>query len=380
MSRRILLSSPDVDDSDRQALIRAFDSGWIAPLGPEVDAFEAELAAYCGRGHAVALASGTAALHLGLLTLGVQPGDVVLTSSMTFAATTNAVTYPGAQPVLVDADRTGSISVELLREAAADQRAQGKRIAAIVPVDLLGRVVDHDAIAEIADEFEVPVFSDAAESLGATLGGRPSASYGKAAVASFNGNKIITTSGGGAFLSDDKALCDRVRYLSTQARQPVIWYEHTDIGYNYRMSNLLAGLGRNQLAKLPEMMARRRATRAWYGELFAGVAGVELFGGTGEHGPGTYDNCWLTSIIVDPGEAGFTATELRIWLDERGIESRPLWKPMHLQPVYADAPAYVDGTGEWLFDNGLSLPSSSALTDADKDRIGAEITAFVESR
>ncbi len=377
MASRIFLSSPDVGPAEADAVARAMASGWIAPLGPEVDAFEAELAAFCGRRHAVALSSGTAALHLGLLTLGIGPGDLVATSTMTFAATANAIAYTGAEPVFVDADVSGNMNPDLLAQALDDY---GDRVKAVVPVDLLGKVVDHGRIDAIAARFGVPVFSDAAESLGATFEGRPAASYGVAAAVSFNGNKIMTTSGGGALLTDDEALAARVRYLATQARQPVVHYEHTDIGYNYRLSNVLAALGRAQLERLPAMMERRRQLRLHYGELFAGVSGVSLFGepsGADDQDAATFDNFWLTSILVDPDAAGFTADDLRVALAKSDIEARPLWKPMHLQPVFAGARAVVDGTSERLFRTGLSLPSGSVLAPEQVARVDAAIGAFL---
>lgn len=379
VSGRIHLSSPDVGVPEEEAIVRAVRSGWIAPLGPEVDAFETELAAYGGREHAVALSSGTAALHLGLLTLGVGPGDVVLTSSVTFAATANAITYTGADPVFIDCDETGNMDPELLRSAFEALDREGRRVSAVVPVDLLGKVAAHERIAEIAAPRGVPVLSDAAESLGATRNGNPSASFGLAAAVSFNGNKIMTTSGGGALLTDDEEFAARVRYLATQARQPVVHYEHTDIGFNYRLSNILAALGRAQLARLDEMIERRRLHRIHYRSLFAGVPGVEIFGEpSGADGGESRDNFWLTSILIDPAEAGFSAEELRLSLASTNIEARPLWKPMHLQPVFASARSFVNGTGERMFRGGLSLPSGSVLTGHDVGRVDAAISAFLE--
>lgn len=379
MSERIYLSSPDVTDLEEAALVRAIRSGWVAPLGPEVDAFEAELAELCGREHAVALSSGTAALHLGLLNLGVRPGDAVMTSSMTFAATANAVTYANATPVFVDCDQTGSINPELLAKGIRDQLDRGNRVSAIVPVDLLGKVVDHDAIRAIADEHGIPVLSDAAESLGATRNGQPSASFGVAAAVSFNGNKIMTTSGGGALLTDEGDMAQRTRYLATQARQTAVHYEHTEIGYNYRLSNLLAALGRAQLSRLGAMIERRRQHRMAYGELFADVDGVEIFGKPdGAEGGDTVDNFWLTSIVIDPTVAGWDSSALMQFVAEDNIEARPLWKPMHVQPVFADNPRYVDGTSERLFAQGLSLPSGSALTAEQFTRVTKQIHRFLE--
>ena len=381
MTDRIFLSSPDVTQAEEDALVRSFRSNWNAPLGPEVDALESELAEYTGRAHAVALSSGTAALHLGLLNLGVGPGDLVPTSSLTFAATANAITYTGAEPVFVDADESGNMNPALLEQALTTLRREGHEIKAVVPVDLLGKTADHAAIGRIAADHGAVVLSDAAESLGATRDGKQSAAYGVAAAVSFNGNKIMTTSGGGALLTDDEEMAARTRYLATQARQPVVHYEHTDIGYNYRLSNILAALGRAQLDRLEEMIERRRALRIRYRELFAAVPGVEMFGEpSGVDGGPTRDNFWLSSILVDPDAAGFTAEDLRVHLAGQDIEARPLWKPMHLQPVFAGRRAFTDGTGERLFTTGLSLPSGSVLDDSSISRVVESITSFLESR
>jgi len=380
MSGRVYLSPPDVTAVEEEALLRAIRSGWIAPLGPEVEAFEQELATYSGRRHAVALSSGTAALHLGLLTLGIGPGDLVLTSTMTFAATANAITYTGAEPVFVDSDDSGNMNPELLEHAFEDLARQGLRPSAIVPVDLLGKVVDHARIDAIAAAHGVPVLSDAAESLGALRDGRPSGSFGQSAAVSFNGNKIMTTSGGGALLTDDPDQAARVRYLATQARQPVVHYEHTDIGYNYRLSNLLAALGRAQLGRLGGMIQRRRDHRRFYGELVQELPGVALFGEpSGWDGGTTRDNCWLTSILIDPEVAGFDRIRLADALAADHLEARPLWKPMHVQPVFSGLRAYVDGTAEGLFEVGLSLPSGSALSDSERQRV-ADVVLRVAAR
>ncbi len=378
MTERIYLSSPDVTQLEEDALVRAIRSGWVAPLGPEVDAFEEELAEYTGRKHAVALSSGTAALHLALLNLGAGPGDLVLTSTLTFAATANSIKYTGAEPVFVDCDETGNMNPDLLEEAFATLESEGRHVKAVVPVDLLGKVVDHERIDAIAAQHGVPVLSDAAESLGAVRDGRSSASFGVAAALSFNGNKIMTTSGGGALLTDDEEMAQRTRYLATQARQPVVHYEHTDVGYNYRMSNILAALGRAQLSRLDDMIERRRQHRVRYRELFQDVPGVTMFGEpSGADGGDTRDNFWLTSIVVDAEHAGFTAEELRLHLAEQNIEARPLWKPMHMQPVYGEHRAFVDGTSERLFHAGLSLPSASALDETQSARVSDSITQFL---
>ncbi|WP_349899470.1 DegT/DnrJ/EryC1/StrS family aminotransferase [Parafrigoribacterium soli] len=370
------MSSPDVGELEEAAVVRAMRSGWIAPLGPDVDAFEAELAARVGVAYGVALSSGTAALHLGLLGLGVGAGDVVVTSTMTFAATANAITYTGAEPFFVDCElETGNMDPELLRSALKQLADAGETVAAIVPVDLLGKAVNYTEILAIADEHGIPVLADAAESLGASHLGKQAGSFGRASVVSFNGNKVMTTSGGGMLLTNDHDLASRAHYLSTQARQSVSHYEHVDIGYNYRMSNLLAALGRAQLSRLDEMIARRRTMRERYRELFSEVNGVEIFGGTND----ADDNCWLTSIVVDSSATGWTPAELSTALLEDNIESRPLWKPMHLQPVFAGARSVTNGNSEQLFKTGLTLPSGSALGGGEIDRVLTRVRDFMDS-
>ncbi|MGF2948873.1 DegT/DnrJ/EryC1/StrS family aminotransferase [Microbacterium alcoholitolerans] len=374
MNERIYMSSPDVGQLEEDAVVAAMRSGWIAPLGPDVDAFERELAARVGVAHGVALSSGTAALHLGLLTLGVGPGDIVLTATMTFAATANAIVYTGAEPYFIDADPTsGNMDPNLLREALAALRASGERVAGIVPVDLLGKAVDYTSILAIAEEYEVPVLADAAESLGATHSEGAAGSFGRASVVSFNGNKIMTTSGGGMLLTDDEHFAQEVRYLATQARQPVVHYEHTDIGYNYRMSNLLAALGRAQLSRLDEMIAKRREMRQLYKQLFADLDGVEVFGADDDED----DNVWLTSILVDSEVTGWAPSDLSAALAFDNIESRPLWKPMHLQPIFAGSRGTLNGVSENLFKIGLTLPSGSALTDEQRERVLTIISRYL---
>jgi len=376
VSKRIYMSSPDVTELERDYLLGALASGWVAPLGPDVDAFEREMAEYVGRSHAVALSSGTAALHLALLAHGIGRGDVVLTSSMTFAATTNAILYTGAVPFFVDSEATsGNIDPAGVHEAIHRLAERGLRPAALLPVDLLGRCAAYEDLQPVADDLGVPLISDAAESLGASRSGRRAGSYGHSAAVSFNGNKIMTTSGGGMLLTDDPMIAERARYLATQARQPVAHYEHTEIGYNYRLSNLLAAFGRAQLARLPEMLVRRRAIRERYRQLFRTHEGVRVLGGDDRE-----DNCWLTSIVVDPTVTGWTGAELSSWLGEDDIESRPLWKPMHLQPAYEAYDVVVNGNAEYLFRHGLTLPSGSVLTEDDLERVTTRIVDFLESR
>lgn len=372
---RIFLSAPDVGELESKYVAEAIASGWVAPAGPDLNEFESEVARRVSITHAVALSSGTAGLHLGLLALDVSPGDVVITSTMTFAATANAITYVGAKPYFVDSSReTGNVDVALMAEAASQVQASGRRIGALLPVDLLGKCGDMDALATLAADLGVPLLVDAAEAMGASFGGRAAGSFGDASVLSFNGNKIMTTSGGGMFLTGDAELASRVRYLSTQARQPFKHYEHIDIGYNYRLSNILAALGRAQLARLDQSLARRRQIRESYRAAFAGIAGVSIFGGDD-----SFDNCWLTSIIVEES-AGWTPAQLCEYLDERDIESRPMWKPMHLQPVFSDSERLVNGNAEWLFEHGLTLPSGSGMNEANINRILEAISSFLAER
>jgi len=357
-------------------VLTAIRSGWVAPLGPEVDAFESEMAHRVGVTHAVALSSGTAALHLGLLCLGVGPGDVVITSTMTFAATANAIVYTGAEPFFVDSlPLTGNMDPHLLSQAIGQLTAQGRNIGAILPVDILGKAANYTEILDVADRHNIPVLADAAESLGARHAGRPAGSFGAAAAISFNGNKIMTTSGGGMLVTNSQEIADQARYLATQARQPVAHYEHTDIGYNYRMSNILAALGRVQLRRLDSMIARRHTWRQAYRDLFSPIDGVEIFGGTHDE----HDNAWLTAILVDEATTGWSPHALRTHLAEARIESRPLWKPMHLQPVFHHAQALTNGTAERFFTRGLTLPSGSSMSDDDFATVVDAISSFVSS-
>ena len=365
---RIFLSQADVTEVEERYVLDALRSGWVAPLGPDVDAFEAEVAERVGVAGALALSSGTAALHLALMELGAGPGTAVVLPSMTFAASANAVAYTGADPVFVDAQASdGNVDPELLVEAVDTLRAEGTTVAAVMTVDLFGRCCDYAYIAAALDERGVPLLEDAAEALGASQHARPAGSFGRAAALSFNGNKIMTTSGGGMLVSDDLDLLARARYLATQARQPVAWYEHTEIGYNYRLSNLLAALGRGQLSRLDTMIARRRAIRVAYTEGLADLAGVRILGRSGGR-TDAEDNCWLTTVVL--------GTEVRVPVDEviaalgaADIEARYLWKPMHLQKVFGGARAFTTGTSEQLFATGVNLPSGSILTDDDVARV-----------
>ncbi|WP_210502997.1 DegT/DnrJ/EryC1/StrS family aminotransferase [Nocardioides xinjiangensis] len=350
---------------EQEYVMRAMRSGWVAPAGPDLDAFEAEVAARVGVDHAVGLASGTGALHLALVSWGVGPGDVVPVSTFTFAATVNAIRYVGAEPFFVDCDETGNMSPVLLQDAVDQLRTRGRSVPAIVPVDMLGKCVDYATIGEIAVGAGARLLCDAAESFGATYRGKPAGSFGDASVISFNGNKIMTTSGGGMLLTNDAALAQHVRKLSTQAREPLPHYEHTEIGYNYRLSNILAAMGRAQLVRLDDMLKRRREWRERYRALLADQPGVSILGGADDAG----DNCWLTAIVVDPDTSAWTAADLGAALDRANVETRPVWKPMHLQPVSEGLRGTLDGTSERLFAHGLTLPAGSVLTDSEFERI-----------
>jgi dTDP-4-amino-4,6-dideoxygalactose transaminase len=363
---RILLSPPDVGALEQDYVMRAMRSGWVAPAGPDLDAFETEVAARVGVPHAVGLASGTAALHLALVSWGVGPGDVVPVSTFTFAATVNAIRYVGAEPFFVDCDEeSGNMSAALLEQALASLRADGRSAPVVVPVDLFGKAANYSSLVPIAAAAGVKVLSDAAEALGATHHGSPAGSFGDAAVLSFNGNKIMTTSGGGMLLTNDRALADHVRKLSTQAREPVPHYEHVEVGYNYRLSNILAAMGRAQLVRLDDMIARRREWRERYRALFADSPGVRILGGRDDAG----DNCWLTPVVVDPDVSSWSAADLSAALDRANVETRPVWKPMHLQPVSQGLRGVLDGTSERIFERGLTLPAGSVLSDSEFERI-----------
>ncbi len=344
---------------ERKLLCDAFDSNWIAPLGPHVDAFEEELAHVVGAKHAVALSSGTAALELSLRVLGVGPGDHVIVSSLTFAASANAVHHVGAIPVFVDSEPSSwNLDPALVAEAMAAVPCK-----AILAVDLYGQCADYDRLREVCGD--VPILEDAAEALGATYKTKHAGTLGRLGVFSFNGNKIITTSGGGMVVGDDAAMITRIRYLATQARKPSPHYEHEEVGYNYRLSNLLAAVGRGQLRVLPDRVARRRAINARYRQLLGDVPGIS-FMPEASWGRST---CWLTCIVIDPQRFGADREHVRIALERAEIEARPVWKPMHLQPVYRSHRMFGRGVADALFADGLCLPSGSSMSDPDVDRV-----------
>jgi dTDP-4-amino-4,6-dideoxygalactose transaminase len=369
---RIYLSPPHVTGREAELVADAIASNWIAPLGPHVDAFEAELAAVAGVEHAVALSSGTAALHLALVVLGIGAGDEVACSGFTFAASANAVTYSGATPFFVDATaETWTIDPDLLDRAIASRRDAGAAVRAVVAVDLYGQCCDYDALQEVCARHDVVLVQDAAESLGATYRGAPAGGQGALAAFSFNGNKIITTSGGGMLVSANRDWVEHARKLSTQAREPVPHYEHVEIGFNYRMSNLLAALGRAQLESLPERVATRRQIRDRYVELLGDVRGISFM----PEAPYGTTNAWLTCILIDPAAFGADRETVRLALEAEDIEARPLWKPMHLQPIFASHHAFGGDVSGRVFERGLCLPSGSSLSDEDQDRVVATLLA-----
>jgi len=351
---------------ERELLMDAFDSNWIAPLGPHVDGFETEISAQCGSPDAAALASGTAGLHLALHLCGVGPGERVLTSSLTFAATTNAIMYLDAVPVLIDSERVSwNLDPNLLEDAMRTLERRGKRPAAVLAVDLYGQTIDADAIADVCARYEVPLIEDAAEALGATHGERAAGMLGDIGVFSFNGNKIITCGGGGMLVARDPNVVAKARFLSTQARDPAPHYQHSTVGYNYRLSNLLAAVGRGQLAQLDHIVSTRRAIREGYRERLADREGIELM----PEAPWGRMNCWLTVVTIDPDRAGTDREAMRLAAVARDIEARPVWKPMHLQPVFADLECWGGDVATDLFERGLCLPSGTGMSEDDLDRV-----------
>jgi dTDP-4-amino-4,6-dideoxygalactose transaminase len=376
-NNRIYLSSPHMSGREMGYINEAFDENWIAPLGPNVNLFEKTLGDYLGKGHVAALSSGTAAVHLALLLLGTGPGDIVIVQSFTFSATVNPVIYCGATPVFVDSEPdTWNMDPDLLEEAiikcmrgdlVPGTGASGPaRIKAVIPVHLYGMPANMDKITGIARKYGIPVIEDAAEALGSRYKGLPAGSFGDMGILSFNGNKIITTSGGGALVSDNETLIKKARFLATQARDDAPHYQHSEIGYNYRMSNIVAGIGRGQMEVIEERVRARRENFRFYRDNLSGLEGVLVIE---EPGPEYFSNRWLTTILIEPDKAGCDREKLRMELEEENIESRPLWKPMHLQPVFSSYPALVTGISEALFEKGLCLPSGSNLSSEDKDRI-----------
>jgi dTDP-4-amino-4,6-dideoxygalactose transaminase len=365
---KIWLSPPHIGSAELELVQDAFRSNWIAPLGPHVDAFEAELAAVTRTAHAAALSSGTAAIHLALILLGVERGDTVVCQDLTFSGTVNPVAYLGATPIFIDSEPdTWNMDPVQLRVAIVDGVRRNAKPKAIIPVHLYGMPAKMTEITAIAAEYDIPIIEDAAEALGSVFKGAPCGCLGDIGILSFNGNKIVTTSGGGALLSNDRGRIERARFLASQARDAAPHYQHSQIGYNYRMSNVLAAIGRGQLQALDDRVAARRTNFARYQEFFEDFEGVTMLR---EPSADYYSNRWLTSIVVDPNlTGGITRETFRLALADENIEARPLWKPMHMQPVFERYPYFGSGVSEHLFEQGLCLPSGSNLTEADFARI-----------
>jgi Predicted pyridoxal phosphate-dependent enzyme apparently involved in regulation of cell wall biogenesis len=373
---KIWLSSPHMGGNEMKYVQEAYDTNWVAPLGPNVNEFEKELASYLSANGVAALSSGTAALHLALIMLGVQRGDEVICQSFTFSASANPIAYQGAIPVFVDSEsETWNMDPVLLEEAITDRIKREKKPKAIIVVHLYGMPAKMEEILTIANRYEIPVIEDAAEALGSSYRGQGCGSIGTIGILSFNGNKIITTSGGGALVSNSIDYVEKSRFLSTQARDNAPHYQHTQIGYNYRMSNIVAGIGRGQLEVLPSRIEARRANNGFYRELLKGYDYISF-----QNEPmGHYSNYWLTSIIVGNNDRNIDRERIRLSLEKANIETRPLWKPMHLQPVFTKCSSYLNGVSERFFKDGLCLPSGSNLTDDERNRISKALKEILQS-
>ncbi|MDA9334067.1 aminotransferase class I/II-fold pyridoxal phosphate-dependent enzyme [Actinomycetota bacterium] len=372
---RRLLSASVATDHDKQAVQDSLDSGWLAPSGPDLLQFEEHMAIFVGVSHAVGLSSGTAAIHLGLKYLGVKPGDAVLVPTLTFGATAFAVSYLGAEPVFVDSDDSWNMDPEQTRMALETLAGEGRRVGAALPVDLYGSPANYDELLHLFSEFDVPIFEDAAEGLGGSYGDEKLGSFGLGAALSFNGNKILTTSGGGMLVTNNADFADKVRFWATQSRQDFPWYEHEEIGYNYRLSNILAALGRSQLERIDQTVARRREVRELYRVGLAGLEGVYVQ----EDPLWGRSNAWLSVVTFDLGLHPDAPTRVRLALEERNIESRPIWKPMHQQPVFVAARSFMSGRADAIYASGLCLPSGPGITDGDIEEIWSVITSNIDS-
>lgn len=372
MNNKIWLSSPHMGGNEINYINQAFDTNWIAPLGPHVDNFEKDLCLFTGAKYAAALSSGTAAIHLALIQLGVKLGDEVICSTFTFSATVNPIIYQGAIPIFIDSEElTWNMSPLLLKEAIVDRISKGKKPKAIIIVHLYGMSAQIDEIMQIANHYEIPVIEDAAEALGSTYKGKALGTFGKVGILSFNGNKIITTSGGGALISDDEDFVKRSRFLATQARDSAPHYQHSQVGYNYRMSNICAGIGRGQMEVIIQRVEKRRSNYEFYRLNLLNMKAINFL----EEPIGYFSNRWLSCILLNSYEE---RESLRLALEKENIETRPLWKPMHLQPIFEMYPKYIDSTSEKLFENGLCLPSGSNLELHHLSRIVKEIKKTLE--
>jgi dTDP-4-amino-4,6-dideoxygalactose transaminase len=377
MNNRLYLSPPHVDGQERVLLLQAFDSNWITTLGPHVNAFEMEVCEKIGIKHAAALSSGSAALHIALHMLGVHHGDEVICSDLTFAASANAIVYLGAHPVFIDSDlATWNIDPGLLLEELESCAKVGRLPKAAIIVDLYGQCADYARIQEFCRRFQIPIIEDAAEAIGATYDGNAAGKFGVMGLFSFNGNKIITTSGGGMLVSDNEEHIRRAKYLSTQARDPAPHYQHSQIGYNYRLSNILAAIGRGQLARLDAKMERRKEINSYYRKSLDDLPGIE-FMPIADYGKPNY---WLTVILINPDNFGVDREAVRLALEAENIESRPIWKPMHMQPVFAGCRIRGGAISEDLFARGLCLPSGNQMTNEDLERVVSVIRACCRAR
>lgn len=369
MNSKIWLSSPHLGNNEFTFVKEAFDTNWIAPLGPNVNGFEHDIESFTGAKYAAALSSGTAALHLALIMVGVQAGDEVICQSFTFSASANPIVYLGGTPVFVDSENeTWNMCPDLLEKAIKDRVSNGKKPKAIIPVHLYGMPCKIKAIMKIAAKYGIPVIEDAAEALGSTFDNKAAGTFGEIGVLSFNGNKIITTSGGGALISNNEKYITKARFLATQARDPAPHYEHTEIGYNYRLSNVCAGIGRGQMQVIRKRIEQRRLNFEFYRKTLSKIKPISFV----DEPAGFFSNRWLTTILIDP-KYGITNEDIRLALEKDNIESRPLWKPMHLQPVFAKYPVYDNNVSVQLFENGLCLPSGSNLEKQDLDRVTSVI-------
>jgi dTDP-4-amino-4,6-dideoxygalactose transaminase len=366
INSKIWLSLPHMGGAEKHFVKEAFDSNWVAPLGPNVNGFESDLASFLNdQCHVSVLSSGTAAIHLALIMLGVRPGDEVICQSMTFSASANPIRYLGATPVFIDSERTTwNMDPTFLEEAIIDRLAKGTKPKAIIPVHLYGMPARMDEIIAIAKKYEIPIIEDAAEALGSSINNKKCGTFGEIGILSFNGNKIITTSGGGALVSRNSEYIKEATFLATQARDAAPHYQHSKIGYNYRLSNICAGIGRGQMKVLPQRIDQRRANFFFYRNELSDLSGISFL----EEPEDFYSNRWLTTILIDPN-MGASREEIRLRLEQENIESRPLWKPMHLQPVFKGFPFYGRGISQELFEGGLCLPSGSNLAETDVERV-----------
>ena len=366
MNNKIWLSSPNMGGEELKYIQEAFDTNWISPLGPNVNGFESEMSEYLNVPYVAALSSGTAAIHLALILLGVSTGDEVFCQSFTFSASANPIAYLQATPVFIDSETDSwNMDPELLKAAIEDRQRKGKKPKAVIVVHLYGQPAQMDEISQICQQYEIPIIEDAAEALGSEYKSQMAGSLGDFGILSFNGNKIITTSGGGMLVSESQKYIEKSRFLATQARDDAPHYEHSEIGYNYRMSNIVAGIGRGQLKVLPQRIKQKQAINQFYQDIFSEVDGVNFQ----PQLPQTISNKWLSAITIDPAITGISREELRLAFAKDNIEARPLWKPMHLQPIYKDAPNYLSGISEKLFNEGLCLPSDTNMNEDDFSRI-----------